>query len=185
MSGAPSSRSRPIFPNASVPSAFRKSRVMPTRNVSGMPALLLRWRDHTFLQNEAAIEATLTRGDHAVRTLRALVKRYALDPRQGPGLALSAIDFCLHLTVDWQSLGGRIHDLHPHCRMLDEAVQRQNRQNCADCPRGIDSIHPQQVSEHRLSRNRISGEIRVGDDEFIAVTHGPQRGQDVGVQEWI
>src|SRR5258708_12058922 len=78
-----------------------------------MPALLLRWRDHPFLQNEAAIEATLTRGDHAVRTLRALVKRHALDPRQGPGLALSAIDFCLHLTVDWQSLGGRLPHLHP------------------------------------------------------------------------
>src|SRR5215813_2734398 len=161
---ARSSRSNPMFWKATEPSGLRKSRVTPTRNVSDIAGYSSSGGITPLFQDEAAIETALTRGNDAVPTLRPLVKRHALDAAHGQCLAFGPIDFCLHFLMDGQNLFGGADDFHPNGGAVDKAVERQHRENCPDCPRGIDAIHSEDVAERRLPRDRIRWKIRIYDD---------------------
>src|ERR1700712_5887279 len=41
------------------------------------------------------------------------------------------------------------------------------------------------MAENSLARNGIGGKVGIADHDFVAVTHGAQRVQDVGVQQRI
>jgi len=55
----------------------------------------------------------------------------------------------------------------------------------ARAPAGRDVVDPQQPPQHGLARNCVGREIRIAEDEVVAMAHGPQCVKDVRVENWI
>src|SRR5690349_20685136 len=81
-------------------------------------------RNDSLLEGEAAIEAALTGLDHAIGLARKVIEGEALDRAHGPGLAFRFVDLNLHFRLDRRDLLRLADNLHPECRMVDEAVER-------------------------------------------------------------
>jgi hypothetical protein len=66
--------------------------------------------------------------------------------------------------------------------MLDEAVERHDREDRASGAGRRHIVDAEQLAEHGLARHRVGREIRVADDDVIAMAHGAQRIQHIGIE---
>ena len=69
--------------------------------------------------------------------------------------------------------------------IIDEGVERQDRQHRL---RGLGAgqvVHAQKLAPDRVAGDLIGREIRIRDHQNIAVPHGAQRVQNLGVQPGI
>ena len=62
-----------------------------------------------------------------------------------------------------------------------------NQKTCymAALARGADIVDPQQLTEHGLARDGIGREVGVADDQAIAMAHGAERIEHVGIEQRI
>ena len=73
-------------------------------------------------------------------------------------------------------------DLHPRRRVVDEAVERIERQHRPRHPRR-GRVDAQQPAERGLPRHRVGREVGVAEDQVVAVAHRAQRAEHLGVQQ--
>src|SRR5262245_50920111 len=142
-------------------------------------------RDHALGEDEAAIEAPLAAGDHAIGLLGMLVEGHALDRHHWPGLAFGAVDLLLHLLLHLRDLLRLAHHLHARRRIVDEAVERHHREDRPRHPGTVGRVDAQQPPEHGLPRHGVGREIRIAEHHAIPMPHGAQRRQHVSVQQRI
>src|SRR5215510_9933169 len=109
-------------------------------------------RDHALGKDEAAVEAALAAGDHAIGLLGMLVEGHALDGNHRPRLSFRPVDLLLHLLLHQGNLRRLADHLHARRRVVDEGVERHHREDRPRDPRRIRRIDPQQPPEHRLPR---------------------------------
>ena len=69
--------------------------------------------------------------------------------------------------------------------MVDEGIERKDREDRAGGAARADAVDAQEPFQHGLPRHRIGGEIRIADDEIVAMTHGAQSVEDIGVEQRI
>jgi hypothetical protein len=50
---------------------------------------------------------------------------------------------------------------------------------------GIRAVKTQQLAQHRCTRNRVAGKIRVANHYFVAMAHRAQRVQHIGIQQRV
>ena len=122
--------------------------------------------------------------DDGVGLFRPLVEGVALDADHRPGLALGGVDLGLHLLLHLGDRGRVADDLHARGGVVDEAVERVDREHRLRHPRqrGVDA---EEEAEGGLARHGLGREVGVAQDEVVAVAHGAQRLQHVGVQERV
>src|SRR3954469_3732128 len=118
----------------------------------------LRRRDHTLLQDEAAVEAALAGCDGVIALLRALIERKAFDrthrPRVASGIALRhRINRGLGLLLNGREFVRIADDLHALCGIFDEAVERHQREDGADSLGRADIVRADQPAVGRLARD--------------------------------
>src|SRR5262245_52983312 len=117
-------------------------------------------RDHALGEYEAAIEARLRRGDHAIGLLGDFVERHALDRAHRPGLALRLVDLRLHFLLHRLDVLGVADHLHAVGGMLHEAVERHDGEDGAGRARAA-GIDAQQLAEHGLLCHGVGREVGV------------------------
>src|SRR5688572_19878185 len=142
-------------------------------------------RDDALLENKAAIKAQLARLNHAVGFACKVIKRHTLDRSHRPEAALGSVDLLLNLRLHGRHLLGLADDFHAQGGLIDEGVERHDRQNSAGGAGCADASEMEQFSEHGAAGSRIGGEIGVADHDFVSMAHGAQSKEDFGVQNRI
>ena len=142
-------------------------------------------RDNALLQHKAAIKPRLTGLDDAIGFLRPLIKSHALNRPHRQAFLLRAVNLALHFLLHLRDVVWRADDLPALGRMVDEAVERHHREDRADgfCRRRV--VDPEQAAKLGFARHRVGGEVGIGDHKVVAMAHGAQRVEHIGIQQWI
>src|SRR6266700_6987143 len=142
-------------------------------------------RNDTFLEDEAAIEATFAGLYHAIRSLREFIEGKSLDRTHWRRAALRSVDLGLHLDLHGWNFIGLADDFHSQCGLVDKGIEWQDRKDGARRPASGYVIDTEEPLKHALTSGRVGREIHVTDDEFVAVAHGAQRIKHVRAENWI
>ncbi len=81
--------------------------------------------------------------------------------------------------------GGRrgvAHDLHPAGEVVDKGVEREEREDRLGRLRGGEVFHAQEAAGTSLLGDAVGGKVGVRDHQHVAVTHGAQDVEHVGVE---
>ena len=137
------------------------------------------------LEDEAAVETPLAGLDDAIGFPRQVVEGEALDRAHRPGAPLRRVDLFLHLRLHRGDFVGLADDLHPQRRLLDESVEGHDGKDGLCGPARCRIVEPEKFPDDRLPGHGVGREIRVRDDQIVAVAHRPQSVENVGVEKWI
>src|SRR5215207_7905573 len=140
---------------------------------------------HAFLEDKAAVEPALAGLHHAVSLFGETIKGVTLYRAHRPGTAFRRVDLTLNLGLHARQLVGLVHDFHAYRRLVDEGVERHDRQYGASRAGSGNTIQPDEAAQHGMARDRIGGEIRVADDKIIAMAHGAKRVEQIGGEDGI
>src|SRR6266705_1907820 len=83
-------------------------------------------RNDTFLEDEAAIEATFAGLYHAIRSLREFIEGESLDRTHWRSVALRSVDLGLHLDLYGGNLIGLADDFHSQSGLVDKGIEWQD-----------------------------------------------------------
>jgi hypothetical protein len=83
-------------------------------------------RNDSFLEDEAAIEATFAGLYHAIRSLREFIEGKSLDRTHWRRAALRSVDLGLHLDLHGWNLIGLADDFHSQSGLVDKGIEWQH-----------------------------------------------------------
>src|SRR5262249_12358253 len=99
--------------------------------LSGRWLVLVRWND-AFGEQETAVEAAFAGRDHGKSALGLVVEGMTLDADHRPRAAFGTVDLGLDLLLNRRHFVRAADDLHPDRGIIDEGIERQQREHGAD-----------------------------------------------------
>ena len=110
------------------------------------------------------------------------IEIHPVDRDHWPMLTFGGVDLHLHFYLHIRHLVGAADDFHARGGVIDERVERHDRENGTRGSRRGHSVNAQQPAEPCLARNGIPRKIGIAYDQTVAVAHSSQSVEYIRIQ---